>query len=106
MCICFLFHTLIDFVTSLVSEIINNKLIYIQHSCNFSVRINVTAYDDSKETASEPYYPVRVSPIDDPTLTTVNVMVLSSGDTSHFILIKSLNALLMKGRNSKHHCQR
>ena len=92
MCICFLF--------------INNKLIYIQHSCNFSVRINVAAYDDSKEAASEPYYPVRVSPIDDPTLTTVNVMVLSSGDTTHFILIKSLNALLMKGRNSKHHCQR
>ena len=68
----------------------------------------MVGYDDSKEAASEPFYPVKVSKLTDPSLLTVNVLVLTNGDTTHFVLIKSLNALLKRPNTKKtfYHCQR
>ena len=68
----------------------------------------MVGYDDCKEAASEPFYPARISPIDDPSMTTVNVLVLTNGDTIHFVQIKSLNALLKRSNTKKthYHCMR
>ena len=74
----------------------------------FSVRINVVGYDDDKKAATEPFYPVRISKIEDPNKLTVNVLILTNGSTSHFVYIKSLNALLKRPRTNKthYHCVR
>ena len=63
-------------------------------------------YND--EDKSEPFYPVRISKCTDPETLTVNVLLIGNDVTTHFVLIKSLNALLKKPntRLTKYHCVR
>ena len=57
---------------------------------------------------SDPFYPVLVSKSTNTNHLTVNTLLIGNGDTSHFVLIKSLNALLRKPntRDTRHHCVR
>ena len=73
---------------------------------NFSVRINVVGYDE--EAAPNYFYPLSISKSTETTHMTVNVLLIENETTTHFVLIKSLNALLRNGntRNTKHHCVR
>ncbi len=63
-------------------------------------------YDE--QTPSDPYYPVAISKSAIPEHLTVNVLLIGNETTSHFILIKSLNALLKKNNTHavKHYCVR
>ena len=72
----------------------------------FSVRVNVVGYDET--TPSDPYYPVAISKSTNTDHLTVNVLLIGNETTTHFILIKSLNALLRKAntRTVKHYCVR
>ena len=71
-----------------------------------SVRINVVGYDE--ECKEDPYYPVSVSSSSNPDHPVVNVLLIGNERTTHFVLIKSLSALLRKDntRLMKHHCVR
>ena len=68
--------------------------------------INVVGYNE--ESKDEPFYPVLISKLTDYSLLTVNVLMIGNGATTHFVLIKSLNALLRKPntRQTKFHCVR
>ena len=70
------------------------------------MRINVVAYDP--EDKESPFYPVLVSQSTDENLPLVNVLLLGNDQSSHFVLIKSLDALLRKPntRNQMKHCIR
>ena len=72
----------------------------------FSVRINVVGYEE--ESKEDPYYPILVSKSTDLSNPVVNVLLLGNERTTHFVLIKSRNALLRKKntRRVKHHCIR
>ncbi len=74
--------------------------------CDVRVRINVVGYD--KEDTRDPFYPVQVSQSTDAALPQINVLLLGDDKTTHFVLIKSLNALLRKPNThaTKHHCVR
>ncbi|KAL5256530.1 hypothetical protein ACHWQZ_G011693 [Mnemiopsis leidyi] len=71
-----------------------------------SVRINVVCYDEEDKVS--PFYPIMVSKSTNLDHTVVNVLLLGTEKTTHFVLIKSLNALLRSSstRNQKHHCVR
>ena len=72
----------------------------------FSVRINVIGYDDESKT--DPFYPAWKSESDDVEALTVNVLLIGNQTTTHFVLVKSLSALLRKpgSTNMKHFCFR
>ena len=57
---------------------------------------------------TDPLYPVLVSKSANTNHLTVNTLIIGNENTTHFVLIKSLNALLKKPntRNTKHHCVR
>ena len=71
-----------------------------------SVRINVIGYDN--ESKQDPFYPLVISKSTNREHLVVNVLLLENENTTHFVLIKSLNALLRKDntRNTKHYCVR
>ena len=54
------------------------------------------------------FYPLQVSSSTDVDATVVNVLMISNDIASHFVLITSINALLMNPntRNTKHYCMR
>jgi hypothetical protein len=70
------------------------------------VRINVVGYDE--EDKQEPFYPILVSKSTNLEHLVVNVLLLGNESTTHFVLIKSLSALLRKSstRDQKYHCVR
>ena len=70
------------------------------------MRINVVGYDEEDKRA--PFYPISVSKSTNLEHAVVNVLLLGNENTSHFVLIKSLDALLRKDstHNQKHHCVR
>ncbi|KAL5249225.1 hypothetical protein ACHWQZ_G018174 [Mnemiopsis leidyi] len=70
------------------------------------VRINVVGYDEDNDT--DPFYPVLVSKSTHADHLTVNTLILGNENTSHFVLIKSINALLKKDNTKalKYHCVR
>lgn len=77
------------------------KLIYL-----FSVRINVVGYDTECE--AYPYYPISVSQSTDEEQPMINVLLIGNDYTTHYVLIKSLDALLRKKntRDQMFHCVR
>ena len=70
------------------------------------MRINVVGYDEDNDT--DPFYPVLVSKSTHADHLTVNTLILGNENTSHFVLIKSINALLKKDNTHaiKYHCIR
>jgi hypothetical protein len=72
----------------------------------FRVRINVVGYDE--EDKQNPFYPILVSKSTELEYPVVNVLLLGNERSTHFVLIKSLNALLRKSstRDQKYHCVR
>ena len=70
------------------------------------MRINVVGYDD--EAKIDPFYPLAISKSSNSEHSVVNVLLIENNDTTHFVLIKSLNALLRKAntRNMKYFCER
>ena len=66
----------------------------------------MVCYDEEDKEA--PFYPIMVSKSSNLDHTVVNVLLLGTEKTTHFVLIKSLNALLRNSstRTQKHHCVR
>ena len=54
------------------------------------------------------FYPLQVSSSTDVDATVVNVLMIANDFASHFVLITSINALLMNPntRTTKHYCMR
>ena len=66
----------------------------------------MVCYDEEDKEA--PFYPIMASKSINLDHTVVNVLLLGTEKTTHFVLIKSLNALLRNSstHNQKHHCVR
>ena len=72
----------------------------------YSVRINVIGYDS--EVKRDPFYPLAISKSTNTNHLVVNVLLIENENTTHFVLIKSIGALLRKNntRKIKHYCVR
>ena len=72
----------------------------------YSVRINVIGYDN--EAKRDPFYPLAISKSTNADHLVVNVLMVENQNTTHFVLIKSLGALLRKKNTNKtkHYCVR
>ena len=68
-----------------------------------NIGVNVIGYDSVKTKGKKELFPLYISkhrcaPVH------VNLLLLTEGNKSHYILIKKINALLKSGKTSKHYC--
>ena len=69
-----------------------------------SVRINVISYDEE----NKEFFPVLVDQSTDPSLPVITLLLLGGEHSTHYVLVKSLNALLRpeNTRTQRFHCPR